>query len=169
MNKKNIKNLFFLCLFTLMICACNKGTNIEVNDIKEVINDSMFRGVTPDIMFSQLCELVGEPNEYEDKGSGDEEEHNPIYYFDDGKIICHWSGSKKDEIGVIDFIPYQNKPIYIQDVLRVPLSQYDITEKTKKLRIYEDDELYFIIYLDKLKIKEIEYWLVKKKFLNVAW
>ena len=86
----------------------------------------MFRYVTPEIYFDELRNTVGEPYEYLDTGKEDDEEHSPIYYFKDGKILCHWSGRRKDEIGVIEYIPYNNTRIYLADIAHFPLSEYSI-------------------------------------------
>lgn len=166
---KNVNLLIYIFLIPLLLCSCNKGEKIVVDDITQMCDNSMFRGAEPDITFDQLCERVGEPNEYLDKGEGEDREHSPIYYFDNGKIICHWGGSKREDIGMIEFIPFENKPMNINSILKVPLSEYDITAKTEKIRLFQGDMLFYVVYLDNLKVKKIDYWLVKKKFLNVAW
>lgn len=167
---KNFQKILLLSTVLLFIsCNSEKKVNIDVSDVDQIFNASMYRGVVPDIKFDELCEIVGEPNEYLDKGSGDDEEHSPVYYFPEGKIICHWGGSKKEDIGCVDFIPFENKPMFIQEIFYRPISNYGITEKTKKVRIFEDDMLYYLINLDNYRVSEIEYWLVTKKFLNVAW
>lgn len=172
MNKTRnhfISNIInFLILLLLTSCNNEKKVDIKADDVDQIFNASMYRGAVPDIKFSELCDIVGEPNEYLDEGSGEDEEHSPIYYFEEGKIICHWSGHKRDDIGMIDYIPFENKPMYIQQILKAPLSDYNITEKTKKVRIYEGDMLYFIAHLDNYRVKKINYWLVKKKWFNVA-
>lgn len=167
---KVIRYTFLLILSALILSSCNNGKKIDIDaaDIDQIFNASMYRGAVPDIKFAELCDIVGEPNEYLDEGSGDDEEHSPIYYFNNGKIICHWSGHKRDDIGMIDFIPFENKPMYIQDIMKVPISRYNITEKTKKIRFYEGKMLYYIVYLDNFRVKKINYWLVKKKMFNVA-
>ena len=157
----------FLCM--LLFSSCNKGVEIVIDNIEESFDASMFRGVTPDVYFDELCNIVGEPNEYLDSGKGDDKEHSPIYYFKEGKILCHWSGNKKYEVGMIEYIPYNNTTIYLSDIVRFPLSDYSITTDTKRVRIYQDDILYFIVELDNLKVVAIHYWLVKKKFGNIAF
>lgn len=169
---KFIQKMLLLCA-VLLVTSCNNGkkVDIDVADVDQLFNASMFRGAKPEIKFAELCDIVGEPNEYLDKDSDDEKEHSPIYYFEEGKMICHWAEEDDEKYGVgcIDYIPYENKPMYIQDILKAPISDYDITEKTKKVRIYEGDMLYYLVKLDNFRVKEIEYWLVKKKFLNVAF
>lgn len=59
--------------------------------------------------------------------------------------------------------------MYIQEIFNEPISNFGITEKTKKVRIYKGDILYYLINLDNYRVSEIEYWLVKKEFINVAW
>lgn len=163
-------NIIFFLFTVLLLCSCNneKKIDIKADNVDQIFNASMYRGAKPGIKFDELCEFVGEPNEYLDKGSGDDEEHSPIYYFEEGKIICHWGGSRKEDIGLIDYIPFENKPMYIQEIFKVPISNYNITEKTEKVRIYEGDILYYIVYLDNFRVKKINYWLVKKKMFNVA-
>ena len=157
----------FLCM--LLFSSCNKGVEIVIDNIEESFDASMFRGVTPDVYFDELCNIVGEPNDYLDSGKGDDKEHSPIYYFSEGKILCHWSGSKKYEIGMIEYIPYNNTTIYLSDIVNFSLSNYSITTETKRVRLFQDDVLYFIIELDNLKVVTIHYWLVKKKFGNIAF
>ena len=130
----------FLCM--LLFSSCNKGVEIVIDNIEESFDASMFRGVTPDVYFDELCNIVGEPNDYLDSGKGDDKEHSPIYYFSEGKILCHWSESKKYEIGMIEYIPYNNTTIYLSDIVSFPLSDYSITTDTKRVRIYQDDILY---------------------------
>lgn len=163
-------NKYISILFSIfLLSSCSKGIKVVVDDIEVNFDTSMFRGVTPDMYFDELCSVVGEPNEYLDKGRGEDKEHSPIYYFKEGKILCHWSGSEKNEIGMIEYIPYNNTTIYLLDIVSFPLSDYAITTETKRVRIYQDDILYFIVELDNLKVVAIHYWLVKKKFGNIAF
>lgn len=159
---------WFVILISFCLCSCNRQ-KIDLHGVTHFVDNSIFRGIEPDILFSDLCDIVGEPNEYQDEGSGSDKEHNPVYYFADGKIICHWSGNKKDEIGVIEYLPYLNKPLPINKLIDLPLYDYNITEQTKIIRVYEGEMLYYIIHLDNLKVEKITYWLVQKKFLNVAY
>lgn len=164
-----LRLIFIAFCLVFLFSSCNNDIKIVVDDIGSNIETSMFRGVTPDIYFDELCSVVGEPNEYLDKGRGEDKEYSPIYYFKEGKILCHWSGSKKYEIGVIEYIPYNNTTIYLSDIVRFPLSDYSITTETKRVRLFQNDVLYFIIELDNLKVTSIHYWLVKKKFGNIAF
>lgn len=70
---------------------------------------------------------------------------------------------------MIEYIPYNNTTIYLSDIANFPLSDYSITTETKRVRLFQDDVLYFIIELDNLKVVSIHYWLVKKKFGNIAF
>lgn len=163
-------NLIFIMFTVFFLYSCNDGKKIDikVDDVDLIFNASMYRGAKPDIKFDELCEIVGEPNEYLDEGSGDDVEHSPIYYFPEGKIICHWGGSKRKDIGMVDYIPFENKPMYLQEIFKAPISNYGITEETKKVRLYEGDMLYYIVYLEDYRVTKINYWLVKKKMFNVA-
>ena len=105
----------FLCM--LLFSSCNKGVEIVIDNIEESFDASMFRGVTPDVYFDELCNIVGEPNDYLDSGKGDDKEHSPIYYFKEGKILCHWSGNKKYEVGMIEYIPYKIIQQFIYQIL----------------------------------------------------
>ena len=164
-----LRLIFIAFCLVFLFSSCNNDIKIVVDDIGSNIETSMFRGVTPDMYFDELCNTVGEPNEYLDTGRGDDKEHSPIYYFKEGKILCHWSGNKKYDVGMIEYIPYNNTTIYLSDIVRFPLSDYSITTDTKRVRIYQDDILYFIVELDNLKVVAIHYWLVKKKFGNIAF
>ena len=76
--------------------------------------------------------------------------------------MCYWSGSKRTEMGNIVYTPYGNTHIRIDDVIKRPLKDYDITSETEKIRIYKGDTLYYIIHLDNLEIKEV-YFLLHKQ------
>ena len=86
-----------------------------------------------------------------------------------GKIICHWSVSKNEEIGMIDFFPHLNKMLLLTDAVAISPELYGIDSSTKKVRIYKDDMLYFIVKLEDMRVTRIEYWMVEKSFLNVAY
>ena len=71
-------NKYISILFTIfLLSSCSKGIKVVVDDIEVNFDTSMFRGVTPDIYFDELCSVVGEPNEYLDKGRGEDKEHSP--------------------------------------------------------------------------------------------
>lgn len=165
---KIFKN-FFPLMILILLCSCSKGVKIEESNLSRIFDNSMFRGVVPDIPINELYDIVGTPNEYLDiEGDSDTEEHSPIYYFDDGKLICHWSGNEREIIGMVDFTPFENKPMYLQDILNVPFEKYDINEDTKRVRLYQGDKLYYIIELDNFKVKEIEYWLLKPGLFTIS-
>ena len=159
MKKMNSRICFFLSIFLLFaLFSCNRGIKIEVTNVESCCDLSLFRGVEPDIRYDDLCDIVGEPNEFIDMNLGGGEEcHNPIYYFKEGKVMCYWSGGIKDEIGVVEFTPYNNTHIQIDSFFTCPLDSYRITPKTTKIRIYENDVLYFIIKLKEFRIVEISY------------
>ena len=147
----------------MALSACNKGTKIVVDDIDSFCDSTMFRGIKPDMYYDDLVAVVGEPNDYEDIKDGEDTSHNPVYYFKEGKVKCWWSGSKRDEIGVIVYTPYLNTHIYINNIIKKPIADYEITPETKKVEIYKGDTLYFIITLDNLEVKEIHFSMFKKK------
>lgn len=70
-------------------------------------------------------------------------------------------------MGLIEYTPYLNSNIRIDDFIESSY-QYDIKSGTKKVAVFKDDTLYYLVYLDNLKIKKIEYWEVKKKMFNIA-
>lgn len=148
--------LFFISIILcLLFTSCSKGVKVEVDDVNACCDTSIFRGVKENMMFGELCSILGEPNEYIDKKEGDEESRNPIYYFKEGKLECYWSGSKRDEIGVVIYTPYQNHTYRIQDFLKLSLDKYGIDEATKDVNIYQDGDLYFSLTLDNYKIQRI--------------
>ena len=152
--------IILVILFTLP--ACNKGNKIVVDDIDAFCDYSFFRGIKPDMYYDDLVAVAGEPSEYVDMKSDDEEDHNPIYYFKEGKVMCYWSGSKRDELGTIVYTPYGNTHIRLNDIIKKPLDEYGITSETEKVHIYEGNTLYFIIQLEKLEIKQVNFLLLRK-------
>jgi hypothetical protein len=160
MNKKVVRLLLLFAVFSFS--SCDKEEKIVVDDMDTFFDYSFFRGIKPDMYYDDLASVAGEPNEYVDMKSDDEEDHNPIYYFKEGKVMCYWSGSKRDEMGTVVFTPYGNTHIRIDQLIKKNLDEYDITSKTKKIRLYEGDTLYFIISLDNFEIKEVFFLMIKK-------
>ena len=157
-----VYKFLFILVMVLTLPACNKGNKIVVDDINVFCDYSFFRGINPDMYYDDLVAVAGEPSEYVDMKSNDEEDHNPIYYFKEGKVMCYWSGSKRDEMGNIVYTPYGNTHIHINDIIKKPLEDYGITSKTEKVHIYEGNTLYFIIKLDNLEIKEVYFLMLRK-------
>ena len=160
MNKIVVRLLLLFAVFSFS--SCDKEEKIVVDDMDTFFDYSFFRGIKPDMYYDDLASVAGEPNEYVDMKSDDEEDHNPIYYFKEGKVMCYWSGSKRDEMGTVVFTPYGNTHIRIDQLIKKNLDEYDITSKTKKIRLYEGDTLYFIISLDNFEIKEVFFLMIKK-------
>ena len=154
--------IIIIILLAATFTACNKGTKIVVDDIDTFGDFSFFRGIKPDMYYSDLVAVAGEPSEFIDMKSADEEDHNPIYYFKEGKVMCYWSGSKRDEMGTIVYTPYGNTHIRIDNVIKWPLKDYNITSETEEISIYKGDTLYYAIHLDSLEIKEVYYLMLKK-------
>lgn len=142
--------------------GCNRGPKIFISNIQSDCDISYFRGIKPDITFDELVEIAGEPSEYYDEGRGDEAEHNPVYYFKDGKIICHWTGYKRDEIGMVEYIPFSVNKLYLDDFVKIQYNKDDVTEKSKGVSVYKGDMWLFTIKLEDREIKSIEYWNVKQ-------
>lgn len=160
MNKIVVRLLLLFAVFSFS--SCDKEEKIVVDDMDTFFDYSFFRGIKPDMYYDDLASVAGEPNEYVDMKSDDEEDHNPIYYFKEGKVMCYWSGSKRDEMGTVVFTPYGNTHIRIDQLIKKNLDEYDITSKTKRIRLYEGDTLYFIISLDNFEIKEVFFLMIKK-------
>ena len=159
-----MKKLFYifkvatLLVLVIMLSSCQRKVKIETNDIDKVLDTSMFRGVVSDLTYDELCDLVGEPQDFWDKKAtsfDDEEDHNPVYYFDNGKLMCYWSGSKKTTMGVITFTPYLNRPMNINEILKVNIVDYNITKDTKSVCIYKGKIECYCIDLDNLRVKDI--------------
>ena len=113
---------------------------------------------------------MGAPMDFLDlPGDFDEREHSPMYYLDDGKVICHWGGDEDELIGMIEFIPYNSDPIDLASLLCGSLSDYRIKTSTRAVRVYHNNVLYYRLKVDNYRIKSIEYWMAKRSFLNVAY
>ena len=153
--------LIFVLLF---ITSCDNSAKIVVKDIEIGLfcDTTMFRGIKPDMYYNDLCAIVGEPNEYIDMKSSDEDNHNPLYYFKEGKVMCFWSGSKRDKMGTIVYTPYLNTHLQVDDVIKLPLKDYDINTNTERVSIYKEDTLFFIIHVKNLEVKDISYLMIKK-------
>lgn len=155
-------------LFTILGCSESNVVKIMVDDISSVCDISYFRGIKADMYYKDLVAVVGEPNEiYQRERKDEDDDYNPVYYYQEGKIMCYWTGRKKDPIGVIEYTPYLNSNIRIDDFIESSY-QYNINSETKKVAVFKGDTLYYLVYLDNLKIKKIEYWKVKKKMFNIA-
>lgn len=153
--------LIFVLLF---ITSCDNSAKIVVKDIEIGLfcDTTMFRGIKPDMYYNDLCAIVGEPNEYIDMKSSDEDNHNPLYYFKEGKVMCFWSGNKRDKMGTIVYTPYLNTHLQVDDVIKLPLKDYDINTNTERVSIYKEDTLFFILHVKNLEVKDISYLMIKK-------
>lgn len=169
-----MRRLFIILLAAaslVVLSSCQKkGTvDIVVENPRSLLQEDYFMGITPDIFYDHLVEVAGSPMDYLDSGKGEDKEHSAVYYTAMGKIICHWSVSKNEEIGMIDFFPHLNKMLLLTDAVAISPELYGIDSSTKKVRIYKDDMLYFIVKLEDMRVTRIEYWMVEKSFLNVAY
>lgn len=160
---------FYILVAIISLTACGKDIKIEVKDIDASCDTSCFRGIKPDISYDELVAIVGEPNEFIDIEHRDEDDdHNPIYYYKDGKVMSFWSGKKSETIGVVEYTPFLNTHFRIDEFFKIPLEDYNITSETKTVSVFKEDTLFFLISIDNMEIKKIEYWLVKKKMFNIA-
>jgi hypothetical protein len=162
--KITVRVLSVIIFSFLLFSSCNKGVKIEIDDIDigQFCDTTIFRGIKPNMYFHDLCAVVGEPNEYIEIKSTDEIDHNPIYYFKEAKVMCYWSGSKRDKIGSIVYTPYQNTHLQVKNVIKWPLKDYDINSATQKIHVYKNDTLFFIMHLENMEIKDISYLLIRK-------
>lgn len=156
-----MKHLLNLIL-ALLLMSCNKGKVVEVPNIDQTCNVSIFQGIKPDIKYSELCAIIGSPNEFMYTGEGDDKEKCPVYYLKDAKLVCHWSGDEDDRIGVIDWIPYQNKTFTLNQFFKANPGEYGIDSETEKFRVCKDGIWYFSVYLENNKLTKVSYWLIKK-------
>ena len=172
LNRRIMKRVFLSLLsLCLIISGCNtKKVDITTDDLLVDIQDLYFQGAQPDIDYSTLVSILGEPQEYLDiPGDYDEREHSPIYYLRDGKIICHWLGEEDELIGMIEYVPFNTNPILLETIVSGNLSDYGITNATKAIRIYRDNVLYYRLLVENTRIKSIEYWMAKRQFMNIAY
>lgn len=156
-----MKHLLYLIL-ALLLVSCNKGRVVEVHNIDKACNVSIFQGIKPDIKYSELCAIVGSPNEFIETGSGEDKEKCPVYYLKDAKLVCHCSGDEEDPIGVIDWIPYQNKTFTLNQFFKANPSEYGFDSETERFRVYKDGIWYFSVYVENNKLIKVSYWLLKK-------
>lgn len=157
------KTLIFT-LIMLIFTSCTKKVKIEDQQIDEVFDDFMFSGIEPDLSYKELCNRVGEPNDYFDYEDNYESSHNPLYYTPYGKIMCWWAGYKKYPIGNVEFTPHKNVDIQLSDILDVNFSNYNIKSDTEKVRLSSENYPYtFLITLDNFKVTKI-YMGTNKKY-----
>lgn len=173
-NAKGImpnKFLIVAVLGIMVFTGCNTNkVDITTEDVLVDIQERYFQGAQPDIDYSTLVRILGEPMEYLDiPGDYDEREHSPIYYLSDGKIICHWLGEGDELIGMIEYIPFNTSTLLLETLISGELSDCGITTTTKTIRVFRDNVLYYRLLVENTRIKKIEYWMVKRKFMNVAY
>ena len=65
-------------------------------------------------------------------------------------------------MGTIVYTPYDNTHIRIDDFIKRPLKEYDITSETEKVSIYKGDTLFFIVHLDNLEVRKVSFLKLKK-------
>ena len=138
-----MRKIIYLIIMSLFFSTCaSKKVRIEIDNLSElgeICDTSFFHGINDsftDFYYDDLCRVVGEPNEYDyddyDEYKGDSK--NPIYYFNDGKVLIHWSGDDVDPMGTMEFTPFENKPRYIDDCIYRG-SEFGINDKTETVTI----------------------------------
>lgn len=146
----------FLILLVAFQLSCTK--KIEVENVKEECDLSLFHGVRPDMKSKKFFSVMGEPNEWIDVDEDGEESHDAVYYFSDHKLVGCWDG-EYPTIGVVEYVPYQNYPFRLDRFLKNP-QQYDIDKNTEKFKIYSNGVWWFTVYQKNFKIKKIQFWNV---------
>ena len=152
-----MKRIIYIILLVLSIVSCSPSRQkIEVQDIQKECDFSIFHGLKPDMAEDDFFSVLGQPNEWYD-GKDEDERHCPIYYFQDYKLKGYWDG-EYPEIGVIEFIPYNNINYTIDQFLSNP-QKYGIDKNTKRFDIYSNGIWWFEVFLDNYRVKKIQYWL----------
>ena len=149
------KSALVLFLSTLFLFACTP--KIEVKNIHDVCDFSIFHGLEPNMEIKDFFTVLGQPNEYLDGRDDEGTYHCPVYYFTDYKLKCNWDGDYH-EMGTIEFIPYDNVNYTIDEFIKNP-QQYGIDENATRFNIYSDGIWYFEVFLDNNRVKSIQYWL----------
>lgn len=152
-----MKRIIYIILLVLSIVSCSPSRQkIEVQDIQKECDFSIFHGLKPDMAEDDFFSVLGQPNEWYD-GKDEDERHCPIYYFQDYKLKGYWDG-EYPEIGVIEFIPYNNINYTIDQFLSNP-QKYGIDKNTKRFDIYSNGIWWFEVFLDNYRVEKIQYWL----------
>ena len=152
-----MKRIIYIILLVLSIVSCSPSRQkIEVQDIQKECDFSIFHGLKPDMAEDDFFSVMGQPNEWYD-GKDEDERHCPIYYFQDYKLKGYWDG-EYPEIGVIEFIPYNNINYTIDQFLSNP-QKYGIDKNTKRFDIYSNGIWWFEVFLDNYRVEKIQYWL----------
>ena len=152
-----MKRIIYIILLVLSIVSCSPSRQkIEVQDIQKECDFSIFHGLKPDMAEDDFFSVLGQPNEWYD-GKDEDERHCPIYYFQDYKLKGYWDG-EYPEIGVIEFIPYNNINYTIDQFLSNP-QKYGIDKNTKRFDIYSNGIWWFEVLLDNYRVEKIQYWL----------
>lgn len=152
-----MKRIIYIILLVLSIVSCSPSRQkIEVQDIQKECDFSIFHGLKPDMAEDDFFSVLGQPNKWYD-GKDEDERHCPIYYFQDYKLKGYWDG-EYPEIGVIEFIPYNNINYTIDQFLSNP-QKYGIDKNTKRFDIYSNGIWWFEVFLDNYRVEKIQYWL----------
>ena len=152
-----MKRIIYIILLVLSIVSCSPSRQkIEVQDIQKECDFSIFHGLKPDMAEDDFFSVLGQPNEWYD-GKDEDERHCPIYYFQDYKLKGYWDG-EYPEIGVIEFIPYNNINYTIDQFPSNP-QKYGIDKNTKRFDIYSNGIWWFEVFLDNYRVEKIQYWL----------
>lgn len=152
-----MKRIIYIILLVLSIVSCSPSRQkIEVQDIQKECDFSIFHGLKPDMAEDDFFSVLGQPNEWYN-GKDEDERHCPIYYFQDYKLKGYWDG-EYPEIGVIEFIPYNNINYTIDQFLSNP-QKYGIDKNTKRFDIYSNGIWWFEVFLDNYRVEKIQYWL----------
>lgn len=151
-----MKRILLFLLLSLSIVSCSSSRQkIEVHNIQKECDISIFHGLKPDMKEDAFFSVLGQPNEWYN-GKDEDERHCPIYYFSNYKLKGYWDG-EYPEIGVVEFIPYNNAPYTLDMFLSNP-HNYGIDASTKRLKICSEGIWWFEIYMNNFRVERIQYW-----------
>ena len=150
-----MKNLMSFIILLFFI-SCSSRERIEIEDLSRECDFSIFHGLKPDMETDDFFSVLGEPNDWYD-GEDEDDRHCPVYYFDNYKLKGYWDG-EYPEIGVIEFIPYDNTHYTIDQFLSNP-QKYGINQNTKRFDIYYNGIWWFEVFLENYRVERIQYWM----------
>ena len=162
-----MKTLILFNILFLSLSSCSDGNIIRINvdDIANNCDTTIFHGIKIGMNYNELCATVGQPDDFLDDFAVytyedidlEKIEHSPIYYFEDAKIICRLTG-EESRIWDIVYVPYKSKHMRISNFLKHPLSYYNIEPNNKYhicYKVYKNDTLYFNILVFNNYIRDI--------------
>ena len=126
---------------------------IRVDNLDTICNLSFFKGIRPGMLYDDVVALVGKPNEHINLTYEGRKYRDFIYYCKEGKIRCSWTGKKSDRIDDVEYIPYENIYLSLDEVLKWPIEK---CEKVDILISSRKDNYHLTICQFGLKIKYLK-------------